>query len=141
MSIFGNLFGSKPPQSTPVDEARKLIDRFTTATIMGVDREDVGRYPAKQRKAMAFHLGAIEQLAGEFELDDARQLGIFVFFIDKYFNMPVTETGSISQLLHGFHANEDEHEYLEAGRQVFRQWHKEGDRRAPLKLGEMLKQT
>ncbi|MGD2056835.1 MAG: hypothetical protein PVJ15_08505 [Gammaproteobacteria bacterium] len=137
MGILDKLFGGKN-YTRPLDEARRIIDRFTTATIMGVDREDIGRYPPKQRKVMAFHFGAIEFLAAEYGLNETETLGLFVMFLDKYFNMPVSETGSISELLEGFRTREDEHGYLEAGREVFRRWHIENDRRAPLQLGEML---
>jgi hypothetical protein len=107
---------------------------------MGVDTEDIGRFPPKQRKVMAFHFGAIEYLAQEYDLDETRTLGLFVMFLNKYFNMPVSETGSISQLLDGFQANEIEREYLKAGLEVFKRWHLENARRAPLQLGEMLQQ-
>lgn len=141
MGLFGNLFAGKPRQPTAVEEVGKIIDRFTTATIMGVDREELGRYPARQHKVMAFHYGAIEYLSGQYELDEAHTLGVFVVFIDKYFNMPVTETGSISERLQGFRDDPDERRYLEAGINVFRRWHEQNDRRAPLELGEMLKDT
>ena len=140
MGILSKLFARKQARETPLDEARKLNDRFTTATLMGVDTEDIGRFPPKQRKVMAFHFGAIEYLAQEYDLDETQTLGLFVMFLDKYFNMPVSETGSISQLLDGFQANEIEHEYLKAGLEVFKRWHLENDRRAPLQLGEMLQQ-
>jgi hypothetical protein len=140
MGILNKLFAGKQARETPLDEARKLIDRFTTATLMGVDTEDIGRFPPKQRKVMAFHFGAIEYLAQEYDLDETRTLGLFVMFLNKYFNMPVSETGSISQLLDGFQANEIEREYLKAGLEVFKRWHLENARRAPLQLGEMLQQ-
>ena len=138
MGLFTRLFEKKPLPPSPLEELNKILDRFTTATIMGIDREDLGRYPAKQYKVMAFHFGAIEYLAAQFELDETRTLGVFVAFIDKYFNMPVSETGSISERLQGFHENEDERVYLDAGMDVFRRWHELNDRRAPLELGEML---
>jgi hypothetical protein len=138
MGIFGRIFGSRPRPPSPQEEIRIILERFTTATIMGLDREDLGRYPAKQHKVMAFHFGAIEHLAREYKLDETETLGIFVAFIDKYFNMPVTETGSISERLQGFHDNADERAYLEAGLDVFRRWHEQDERRAPLELGEML---
>jgi hypothetical protein len=105
---------------------------------MGVDREDLGRYPAKQRKVMAFHYGAIRCLAREFDLDETETLAMFVMFVSKYFNLPVSETGSISERLQGFRDNADERHFLEAGEDVFRRWHEQGERRAPLLLGEML---
>lgn len=140
MAILDKLFGGKG-YTRPLDETRKIIDRFTTATIMGVDREDIGRYPPKQRKVMAFHFGAIEYLANEYGLNETETLGLFVMFLDKYFNLPVSETGSISQLLEGFQSNLREREFLEAGLQAFRRWHLQNDRRAPLDLGEMLNHT
>jgi hypothetical protein len=140
MAILDKLFGGKG-YTRPLDKTRKIIDRFTTATIMGVDREDIGRYPHKQRKVMAFHFGAIEYLANEYGLNETETLGLFVIFLDKYFNLPVSETGSISQLLEGFRSRADEHRYLEAGLEVFRRWHLENDRRAPLQLGEMLQRS
>ena len=106
---------------------------------MGIDREDLGRYPAKQYKVMAFHYGAIEYLAQQYGLDETQTLGLFVAFIDRYFNMPVNETGSISERLQGFRDNADEHRFLEAGVDVFRRWHEHNERRAPLELGVMLK--
>lgn len=139
MNLLERLFGGKP-RTTPLDEARKIIERFTTATLAGVDAEDIGRYPAKQHKVMAFHFGAIEVIADQFELDETRTLAIFVMFLDKYFNMPVTETGSITELLEGFRSNADEKNYLLAGRDVFKRWHTHNERRAPLQLGEMLKE-
>ena len=121
------------------EEISKVIDRFATATIQGVDREDLGRYPAKQHKVMAFHYGAIEYLCRQYALNEQQTLGMFVTFINKYFNMPVTESGSISERLQGFRNDAGERGYLEAGADVFRRWHEENDRRAPLQLGEMLK--
>ena len=139
MGLFGKLFGTSAREPAVAAEIGSIIDRFTTATIMGVDREDLGRYPAKQYKVMAFHYGAIEYLCRQHHLDEAQILGMFVVFIDKYFNMPVAETGSISERLQGFHERPDERLYLEAGIDVFRRWHERNERRAPLELGEMLK--
>lgn len=141
MNIFKRLFGTAGSRPDATEQVRKTIDRFTTATIMGIDREDLGRYPHKQHKVMAFHYGAIEYLAAQHDLDEDRILGLFVAFIDRYFNMPVTETGSISERLRGFHSNPDERRYLDAGVAIFRRWHEQDDRRAPLELGEMLKQA
>jgi len=139
LRIFGNLFRRKPRPPSPTEELGKILDRFTTATIMGIDREDLGRYPAKQHKVMAFHFGAIKYLAGQYDLDETQTLGVFVTFIDKYFNMPITETGSISERLQGFLDNVEERAYLDAGLDVFKRWHEQNERRAPLVLGEMLK--
>lgn len=140
MGILNRLFRKRPPPSTPAGEVGKLLDRFTTATIMGVDREALGRYPAKQYQVMAFHYGAIEYLARQYELDETATLGVFVTFVNKYFNMPITETGSISERLQGFHDDAEQRRYLEAGADVFRRWHEQDERRAPLQLGEMLQQ-
>jgi len=139
MGWLGRLFAKKPRKPGAVDEINRILARYTTATIMGVDREDLGRYPAKQYKVMAFHYGAIEYLAHQHGLDETQTLGIFVAFIDRYFNMPVNETGSISERLQGFRDNADERRFLEAGIDVFRRWHEQNERRAPLVLGEMLK--
>ena len=139
MAVFGKLFRKKPRPPSPTEELGKILDRFTTATIMGIDREDLGRFPAKQYKVMAFHFGAIKYLASQYDLDETRTLGVFVSFIDKYFNMPISETGSISERLQGFLDNEEERAYLDAGMDVFRRWHEQNERRAPLELGEMLK--
>lgn len=139
MGIFSRLFAGRPHRPTATEEINSILERFTTATIMGVDREDIGRYPAKQYKVMAFHFGAIEYLAHQYNLDETQTLGIFVAFINRYFNMPVNETGSISERLQGFHDNPDERRYLDAGREVLRRWHEQNERRAPLELGEMLK--
>lgn len=141
MSIFTKLFRKGAQQPTPVEQVGKILDRFTTATIMGVDREDIGRYPVKQHKVMAFHFGAIEYLGEQYNLDESQTLGVFVMFLDKYFNMPVAETGSISERLRGFRDNADERRYLEAGRGVFRRWHEQNERRAALELGDMLKHS
>jgi hypothetical protein len=138
MGILDKLFGRREVRATPLDEARTLIERFTTATLAGVDPEDIGRYPAKQRQSMAFHFGAIQHLAEEYALDETQTLGLFVMFVNRYFRLPVSETGSISQLLEGFQSNPGEREFLEAGLQAFRRWHLQNDRRAPLDLGEML---
>jgi len=141
MSIFEKLLRKRPRQPTPVEQVSRILGLFTTATIVGVDREDIGRYPAKQHKVMAFHFGAIEYLGHQYDLDETQTLSVFVMFLDKYFNMPVSETGSISERLQGFHENADERRYLEAGRDIFRRWHEQNDRRAPLELGELLKRT
>ncbi len=138
MSFLGKLFSRRAPQPGPVDAVRKIIDRFTTATHAGVDAEDIGRYPHKQRKVMAFHFGALEYLTRQYDLDETTELAVFVMFIDRYFNLPVSETGSVSELLESFAANADEQEYLEAGIDVFRRWYEQDERRAPLQLGEML---
>jgi hypothetical protein len=139
MGILQTLFGKRQRRATPLDEARTLIERFTTATLAGVDAEDIGRHPPKQREAMAFHFGAIRLLAGEFALDETQTLALFVMFLNRYFNLPVWETGSVSQLLEGFQADARERNFLEAGQEAFRRWRLESDRRAPLRLGEMLK--
>jgi hypothetical protein len=140
MGIFSKLFAGRPRKPTVVEEVNTILGRFTTATIMGVDREDIGRYPPKQYQVMAFHFGAIEYLSGQYDLDETQTLGIFVAFINKYFNMPINETGSISERLQGFHDNPDQRRYLDAGRDVFHRWHEQNERRAPLELGEMLKE-
>jgi hypothetical protein len=141
MGILDRLFGRQTRRATPLDEARTLIERFTTATLAGVDTEDVGRYPAKQRKVMAFHFGAIEHLAGEYDLDETQTLAVFVMFLNRYFRLPVSESGSISQLVEGFRSEPAEREFLAEGREIFIRWQKQNDRRAPLQLGEMLKRT
>jgi hypothetical protein len=138
MTLFKRLFHTRPKPPSPGDQAAAVLHRFTTATIMGVDREDLGRYPAKQRKVMAFHYGAIRCLADEFALDETQTLAVFVMFLNRYFNLPVSETGSISERLQGFQDNPEERRYQDAGAAVFRRWHEQGDRRAPLELGEML---
>lgn len=139
MGILDRLFANRPREPDEVDEVRTTIDRFTTATIMGIDREDLGRYPSKQHKVMAFHYGAIDYLSRQRGLEEAIVLGLFVAFVDRYFNMPVTETGSITERLQGFRDNPDERRFVEAGIDAFRRWHEQGERRAPLELGEMLK--
>jgi hypothetical protein len=141
MNIIKRLFARKPPKPTPEQEISKLIGRFATATSMGVDREDLGRYPPKQYKVMAFHYGAIEYLAAQQELDEIRTLGIFVVFMNQYFTMPITETGSIAERLRGFHEDPAQRRFLEAGADVFRRWHEQNERRAPLELGVMLKES
>ncbi len=138
MGLFGNLFGSKPQQADPAVELNRILQRFTTATLAGVDSQDIGRYPAKQYRVMAFHYGAILELAARFGLDENSTLGVFVTFIDKYFNLPVSETGSISERLQGFTTDPGQRRYLEAGQAVFRRWHDDNDRRAPLELGRLL---
>lgn len=138
MGILERILGRSPAPVSPLEEVRRLIERFTAATYAGVDAEDIGRYPRKQRLVMAFHFGAIGYLAEQYALDETETLGIFVQFLDRYFNLPVHETGSISQLLEGFRADAGEREYLAAGREAFRRWHEENERRAPLRLGELL---
>ena len=138
MKLFAKLFSKKPAAPSPLEEVSGILERFATATSMGIDREDLARYPAKQRQVMAFHFGAIEYLAREFQLDETQMLGVFVVFLDSYFIMPITETGSISERLQGFYDKPQEREYLEAGSDVCRRWHDLNERRAPLQLGEML---
>lgn len=139
MKFLQRLFARRARQPAVSEEIGRIIDRFTTATIMGIDREDLGRYPAKQHKVMAFHYGAIEYLCRQHDLDEVQTLGLFVVFIDKYFNMPVAETGSITERLQGFRDNPEQRRYLDAGMDVFRRWHEQDERRAPLELGQMLK--
>jgi len=140
MGFFGKLFRKKPRPPTAVEDAGRIIDRFATATSMGVDREDLGRYPAKQYQVMAFHYGAIDYLARQYDLDETQTLGVFVVFINTYFTMPITETGSISERLQGFREKPAERRFMEAGADVFRRWHEQNERRAPLELGDMLKE-
>jgi len=140
MDLFGKLFRKKPRPPTAVEDAGRIIDRFATATSMGVDREDLGRYPAKQYQVMAFHYGAIDYLARQYDLDETQTLGVFVVFINTYFTMPITETGSISERLQGFREKPAERRFMEAGADVFRRWHEQNERRAPLELGDMLKE-
>ena len=139
MTIFSKLFGNKLRPPSPVEQVAAILERFATATSMAIDREDLSRYPAKQRQVMAFHFGAIEYLAREFRLDETQLLGVFVVFLDTYFIMPITETGSISERVQGFYDKPEERQYLEAGADVCRRWHELNERRAPLQLGEMLK--
>ena len=138
MGIFGNLFSKKVPPPSPVEEVTRILERFATATSMGIDREDLARYPAKQYKVMAFHFGAIEYLAREFQLDETQILGVFVIFLGTYFIMPITESGSISERVQGFYDQPEEREFLEAGSDVCRRWHELNERRAPLELGARL---
>jgi len=139
MGFFGKLFRKKPRPPTAVEDAGRIIDRFATATSMGVDREDLVRYPAKQYQVMAFHYGAIDYLARQYDLDETQTLGVFVVFINTYFTMPITETGSISERLQGFREKPAERRFMEAGADVFQRWHEKNERRAPLELGDMLK--
>ncbi len=139
MGIFSRLFARGPRKPTATEQVNAILERFTGATILAVDREDIGRYPAKQYKVMAFHFGAIEYLAGRYGLDETQTLAILVAFINRYFNMPVTETGSISERVQGFRENAEESRYLAAGHAALRRWHEQDDRRAALQLGAMLK--
>ena len=141
MGFFGRLFTTKPRPPTAAEDVGRIIDRFATATSMGVDREDLGRYPAKQYQVMAFHYGAIEYLAHQYGLDETQTLGVFVVFINTYFTMPITETGSISERLQGFREKPAERRFLDAGADVFRRWHEHNERRAPLEMGDMLQQA
>jgi len=138
MGFFNRLFGKTVRPPSPVEEVTRILERFATATSMGVDREDLARYPARQRQVMAFHFGAIEYLAREFQLDETQLLGVFVVFLDTYFIMPITETGSISERVQGFYDKPEERNYREAGADVCRRWHALNERRAPLQLGVML---
>ena len=140
MGFFGKLFRKTPRPPTAVEDAGRIIDRFATATSMGLDREDLGRYPAKQYQVMAFHYGAIDYLARQYDLDETQTLGVFVVFINTYFTMPITETGSISERLQGFREKPAERRFMEAGAAVFQRWHEQNERRAPLELGDMLKE-
>ena len=139
MKFFARLFSKKPAAPSPVEEVSAILQRFATASSMGLDREDLARYPAKQRQVMAFHFGAIEYLARELQLDETQMLGVFVVFLDTYFIMPITETGSISERVQGFYDKPEERDFLEAGADVCHRWHALNERRAPLQLGEMLK--
>mgnify|MGYP001812453095 FL=1 len=141
MGFFDRLFTKKPHPPTAVEDVGRIIDRFATATSMGVDREDLGRYPAKQYQVMAFHYGAIEYLAHQYDLDETQPLGVFVVFMNTYFTMPITETGSISERLQGFREKPAERRFLDAGADVFRRWHEHNERRSPLEMGEMLQQA
>jgi len=138
MGIFKKLFGKQAHTPTVTEAVGKIIDRFATATSMGVDREALARYPARQYQVMAFHYGAIDYLSQQHQLDETQTLGVFVIFINTYFTMPITETGSISERLRGFSEKPDERRYMEAGADAFRRWHEQNERRAPLELGEML---
>jgi len=138
MSLISKLFHTKPPQPAAIETVSKILDRFATATSMGIDREGLARYPAKQRQVMAFHFGAIEYLAREYQLNETQILGVFVMFLERYFVMPITETGSISERVQDFYDKPEEREFLEAGSDVCRRWYTAGDRRAPLELGERL---
>ena len=138
MGFLDRLISRKPPRPTTVEEVSGILERLATATSMGIDREDLARYPVKQRKVMAFHFGAIEYLAREFQLDETQMLSVFVVFLDTYFIMPITETGSISERVQGFYDKPEEREYLEAGSDVCHRWHENNERRAPLELGERL---
>jgi len=141
MGLLERLFGRPQRQPDPLDEFNRIMQRFATATLAGVDAGDIGRYPHKQHKVMAFHYGAIGYLAQLHGLDENHTLGMFVTFINRYFNLPVHETGSIAERLAGFSDDPEQRRYLEAGRAVFRRWHEDNDRHAPLELGAMLKST
>ena len=120
MGLIDRLFSRKPPRPTAVEGASRIVERFATATSMGIDREDLAR---------------------EFQLDETQMLSVFVVFIDTYFVMPITETGSISERVQGFYDKPEEREYLEAGSDVCRRWHEDDERRAPLELGERLQRA
>lgn len=141
MGILDKLFGKKSHAPSAVQELGKIIDRFASASTVGVDREDLARYPARQYKVMAFHFGAIDYLSQQHHLDETQTLGVFVVFLNSYFSMPITETGSISERLQGFREKPDEHRFMEAGADAFRRWHEHGEHRAPQELGELLKEA
>jgi hypothetical protein len=141
MTIFDKLFRHKPDPPSPVEQVSGILDRFATATSMGIDREDLSRYPAKQHRVMAFHFGAIVYLAREFRLDETQILAVFVMFLNTYFIMPITETGSISERVQGFYDRPDERAFLDAGSDVCQRWYEQNERRAPLELGEMLNKS
>ena len=139
MNNLKTLFGKKDRAPSAVEAAGRIIDRFAVATSKGIDREDLARYSARQFRVMAFHYGAIEYLSHQLELDETQKLGVFVVFMDTFFCMPITETGSISERLQGFRDKPDERRFFEAGQQVFRRWHEQDDQQAPQELGELLK--
>ena len=140
MNILNKLFVKKERAPTAVEAAGKIVDRFAMATSAGVDREDLARYPARQFKVMAFHYGAIVHLSQQLGLDETQRLGVFVIFMNTYFSMPITETGSISERLQGFFDKPDEHRFFEAGLDAFRRWYQQDDQQAPLELAKLLKE-
>ena len=140
MNILKKLFARKDRAPTAVESAGSIIDRFATATSAGIDREDLARYPARQFKVMAFHYGAIEYLSHQLGLDETQTLGVFVVFMNSYFNMPISETGSISERLQGFRSKPEERRFFDAGLDAFRRWHEQDDRLAPQDLGKLLKE-
>jgi hypothetical protein len=139
MNILKKLFAKKDRAPTAVESAGNIVDRFAMATSAGIDREDLARYPARQFKVMAFHYGAIVHLSQQLGLDETQTLGVFVIFMNTYFSMPITETGSISERLQGFADKPDERRFFEAGLDAFRRWHEQDDQQAPLELTELLK--
>ena len=140
MKILDKLFGRKPRTATAIEQAGTIIDRFAMASSPGIDREDLARYPARQFKVMAFHYGAIEHLSRLLQLDETQTLGVFVVFMNSYFNMPISETGSISERLQGFRSKPEERRFFDAGLDAFRRWHEQDDQLAPPDLGKLLKE-
>lgn len=137
MDFFRSLFGKRPP-ADPIDEAAKLLESFAAVSMASVDPQAIERYPRKQKTILAFHFGAIQEIAVRHDLDETARLALGVRFVTRWFGAQAAETGSVTAIA-GELAGAEWQPAIADGAVAMRAFLDRDDKAAPRQLAELLK--
>jgi hypothetical protein len=136
MSIFLKIFASRPP-ANPIDEPAQLLEDFATLAMASVDPRAIERHPRKQRTILAFHFGAIREIATRRDLDETACLALGVRFVTRWFGPQAAETGSITAIA-GEVAAVEWQPAVADGLAAMRLYLDRNDKTAPRRLADLL---
>lgn len=119
----------------------KVVDAFMLASLLLVDKDELKskRETEKHRKVMAYHFGAIDYLGQASNLGETEILAATTIFLTKYYQMGPAETGKTVRLMMGLSQQPEGIAYMMEGGNAMKRW-LEGDKNAPLKLFDLLKE-
>jgi hypothetical protein len=137
MSILRNLF-PKRSHSDPIGEAAKLLESFAALAMASADPHAIERHPRKHKTILAFHFGAIRELAARHDLDETAQLALGVRFVTRWFGAQAAETGSVTAIAEEL-AGAEWQPAIADGAAAMRAWLDRNDKTAPRQLADLLR--
>ena len=117
----------------------KVADAFMIASLLLVDKDELKNKPEKRWKVMAFQFGGIDYLGQASNLDQTETLAGTVILLMKYYQMGPDEAGDTARQMMGLSQNPEGLAYMIEGGNSIKRW-LEGDKNAPLKLFDLLKE-
>lgn len=137
MSFLRNLF-TKQSRTDPIGDAAKSLERFAALAMASVDPLAIERHPRKQKTILAFHFGAIQEVAARHDLDETARLALGVRFVTRWFGTQAAETGSVTAIAEEL-AGAEWQPAIADGAVAMRAWLDRDDKTAPRQLAELLK--
>lgn len=139
MSFLRNIF-TRQSRANPLDDAAKSLESFAALAMSSVDPHAIERHPRKQKTILAFHFGAIQELAARHDLDETAQLALGVRCVTRWFGAQAAETGSVTAIAEELGGAEWQPAIAD-GAVAMRAWLERDDKTAPRQLAELLKEN